>query len=108
MQIKATVMYLGICSGNMEEGALRCDANISVRRKGAEEFGVKAEVKNMNSFRGVEKAIEHEILRQISVIESGGRVVQETRLWDAGSRSTRTMRSKEEAHDYRYFPEPDL
>jgi aspartyl-tRNA(Asn)/glutamyl-tRNA(Gln) amidotransferase subunit B len=108
MQIKQVVTYLGICSGNMEEGALRCDANISVRRKGAEQFGVKAEVKNMNSFRGVEKAIEYEILRQIELIENGGVVLQETRLWDAGSRETRAMRSKEFAHDYRYFPEPDL
>jgi aspartyl-tRNA(Asn)/glutamyl-tRNA(Gln) amidotransferase subunit B len=108
MQIKGIVTYLGICSGNMEEGALRCDANISVRRKGAEKFGVKAEVKNMNSFRNVEKAIEYEILRQIEEIESGGTVLQETRLWDAANRVTRSMRSKEFAHDYRYFPEPDL
>jgi aspartyl-tRNA(Asn)/glutamyl-tRNA(Gln) amidotransferase subunit B len=108
MQIKGVLTYLGICSGNMEEGALRCDANISVRLKGAEAFGVKAEVKNMNSFRNVEKAIEYEILRQIEVIESGGRVAQETRLWDAAGKMTRSMRSKEFAHDYRYFPEPDL
>lgn len=107
-QIKSIVTYLGICTGNMEEGALRCDANVSVRLKGAKEFGVKTEVKNMNSFRNVERAIEHEIERQIGVIESGGRVVQETMLWDAAERITRPMRSKEEAHDYRYFPEPDL
>jgi len=106
--IYGIVTYLGICSGNMEEGALRCDANVSVRPRGEERFGTKTEVKNMNSFRGVERAIEYEILRQIALIESGGRVVQETRLWDAGLRQTRTMRSKEEAHDYRYFPEPDL
>jgi aspartyl-tRNA(Asn)/glutamyl-tRNA(Gln) amidotransferase subunit B len=92
----------------MEEGALRCDANISVRRRGEERFGTKTEVKNMNSFRNVERAIEHEIIRQIALIESGGRVEQETRMWDAASRSTRSMRSKESAHDYRYFPEPDL
>lgn len=108
MQIKGILTYLGICSGNMEEGALRCDANISVRPRGTEPFGVKAEVKNMNSFRNVEKAIEYEILRQIKVIESGGRVGQETRLWDASGKVTRSMRSKEFAHDYRYFPEPDL
>jgi aspartyl-tRNA(Asn)/glutamyl-tRNA(Gln) amidotransferase subunit B len=108
MQIKGIVTYLGICSGNMEEGALRCDANISVRRRGEERFGTKTEVKNMNSFRNVERAIEHEIIRQIALIESGGRVEQETRMWDAASRSTRSMRSKESAHDYRYFPEPDL
>ncbi len=107
-QIKSIVTWLGICSGNMEEGALRCDANVSVRKKGAEAFGTKTEVKNMNSFRGVEKAIEYEILRQIELIESGGRVVQETMLWDANLRRTRAMRSKEMAHDYRYFPEPDL
>lgn len=108
MQIKSIVTYLGICSGNMEEGALRCDANISVRKRGVEQFGVKTEVKNMNSFRNVERAIEHEILRQIALLESGGRVEQETRGWDAASRATRAMRSKESAHDYRYFPEPDL
>ena len=107
-QIRSIVRWLGICSGNMEDGALRCDANISVRLWGAPEFGTKTEVKNLNSFRGVEKAIEYEIERQIELIESGGTVVQETRSWDAGTRRTRVMRSKEEAHDYRYFPEPDL
>ncbi len=107
-QLRGIVVYLGICSGNMEEGALRCDANVSVRRRGAAEFGTKTEVKNMNSFRAVEKAIEHEIVRQIELIESGGRVEQETRLWDANARATRPMRSKEHAHDYRYFTEPDL
>ena len=107
-QIKSIVTWLGICSGIMEEGALRCDANISVRPVGREAFGTKTEVKNLNSFRGVEKAIEFEIARQIALIESGGTVVQETRLWDANVRQTRAMRSKEEAHDYRYFPEPDL
>ncbi len=108
MQIKGIVTYLGICSGNMEDGALRCDANVSVRKKGTDAFGTKTEVKNMNSFRNVERAIEYEILRQISILESGGRVQQETRSWDAAGRATRAMRSKESAHDYRYFPEPDL
>ena len=108
MQIKGIVTYLGICSGNMEEGALRCDANVSVRLRGADKFGEKTEVKNLNSFRNVEKAIEYEILRQIELIERGQKVLHETRLWDATSRTTRAMRSKEEAHDYRYFPEPDL
>lgn len=107
-QIKNIVLYLGICTGNMEEGALRCDANVSVRLKGAKEFGTKAEVKNMNSFRNVEKAIDYEIKRQIELIESGGKVSQETRQWDAGSGTTKSMRSKESSHDYRYFPEPDL
>lgn len=106
--IKQILVYLGICTGNMEEGALRCDANISVRPKGAEKFGTKTEVKNLNSFRNVEKAIEYEIQRQIEVIRNGGSIHQETRLWDAVSQSTRPMRSKEFAHDYRYFPEPDL
>lgn len=106
--IKQILVYLGICTGNMEEGALRCDANISVRPKGAEKFGTKTEVKNLNSFRNVEKAIEYEIQRQIEVIRNGGSIHQETRLWDAASQSTRPMRSKEFAHDYRYFPEPDL
>ncbi len=108
MQILSIVTYLDICSGNMEEGALRCDANISVRKRGAEQFGVKTEVKNMNSFRNVEKAIEYEILRQIALVESGGTVAQETRAWDAAGKLTRSMRSKEYAHDYRYFPDPDL
>ena len=107
-QIKSIVTWLGICSGNMEDGALRCDANVSVRKRGNEKFGTKIEVKNMNSFRGVEKAIEYEILRQVELIESGGTVVQETMLWDANLRQTCPLRSKEMAHDYRYFPEPDL
>jgi aspartyl-tRNA(Asn)/glutamyl-tRNA(Gln) amidotransferase subunit B len=92
----------------MEEGSLRCDANVSVRPQGQEAFGTKAEVKNVNSFRYLEKAIEYEIERQIELLDGGGRVVQETRLWDSGSGRTHSMRSKEEAHDYRYFPEPDL
>jgi aspartyl-tRNA(Asn)/glutamyl-tRNA(Gln) amidotransferase subunit B len=92
----------------MEEGSFRCDANVSVRPKGQREFGTKAELKNMNSFRNVEKALEHEIRRQIERIEDGGKVVQETRLWDAAAGVTIPMRGKEEAHDYRYFPDPDL
>lgn len=103
-----TVQYLGICDGNMEEGSLRCDANISVRRKGATALGTKTEVKNMNSFSNVERAIEFEIKRQIDLIEEGGTVVQETLLWDAQKNVAHPMRSKEEAHDYRYFPDPDL
>ena len=106
--IKQIVTYLGICDGNMEEGSLRCDANISVMVKGAEQFGTKTELKNMNSFRFVEKALEYEINRQIELLERGERVVQETLLWDANEGVAVAMRSKEEAHDYRYFPEPDL
>ncbi|MBD3290372.1 Asp-tRNA(Asn)/Glu-tRNA(Gln) amidotransferase subunit GatB [candidate division KSB1 bacterium] len=106
--LRQILQYLEICDGNMEEGSLRCDANISVRPKGATEFGVKTEMKNMNSFRGVEKALEFEIARQIDIIKSGGRVQQETLLWDERNSVAVPMRSKEEAHDYRYFPEPDL
>ncbi len=102
------VRYLGICDGNMQEGSFRCDANVSVRPKGQQEFGTRAEIKNINSFKFVEKAINHEIERQIEVIENGGKVVQETRLYDAVKDETRSMRSKEEANDYRYFPDPDL
>jgi len=101
-------VWLGVCDGNMEEGSLRCDANVSVRPVGQATLGTKAEVKNVNSFRYLEKALEYEITRQIDLLESGGRVVQETRLWDTVSGRTHSMRSKEEAHDYRYFPEPDL
>ena len=107
-QLHAIVRYLDICDGNMEEGSFRCDANISVRPEGQEEFGTRAEVKNMNSFRNVERAIAYEIDRQIMVVEDGGEVVQETRLWDADKNKTYSMRGKEEAHDYRYFPDPDL
>lgn len=107
-KIKQIVQYLEICDGNMEEGSLRCDANVSVRPRGQEKFGTRTELKNMNSFRNVERAIEYEIYRQIEVIENGGTIVQQTRLWDTSTMKTRTMRSKEEAHDYRYFPEPDL
>ena len=102
------LVWLGVNDGNMEEGSLRCDANVSVRPRGQATFGTKAEVKNVNSFRNVGKALEYEIERQIDLLESGGRVVQETRLFDSGSGRTHSMRSKEEAHDYRYFPEPDL
>lgn len=102
------VRYLGICDGNMQEGSFRCDANVSVRPKGQEKFGTRAEIKNINSFKFVEKAINHEIERQIELIESGGKVVQETRLYDANKDETRSMRGKEEANDYRYFPDPDL
>lgn len=106
--IKSMVTYLGICDGNMEEGSLRCDANVSVRLRGAEKFGQKTEVKNMNSFRNVQRAIDAEIERQIGIIESGGTVLHQTMLFDANKGTTRAMRTKEEAHDYRYFPEPDL
>jgi aspartyl-tRNA(Asn)/glutamyl-tRNA(Gln) amidotransferase subunit B len=102
------VVYLGICDGNMQEGSFRCDANVSVRRKGETKFGTRTETKNVNSFRFVEKAIEYEIERQIELIESGGKVVQETRLFNPDTGETRAMRSKEEAMDYRYFPDPDL
>lgn len=107
-QIRQILLYLGICDGNMEEGSMRCDANISIRPIGETKLGTKTEVKNMNSFRNVEKAIEYEIKRQIEVVEAGGTIVQETRGWDANSQTTKSQRSKEQAHDYRYFPEPDL
>jgi len=107
-QLRALLMYLDVCDGNMEEGSLRCDANVSIRPAGSTDFGVKVEVKNMNSFRNLQRALEYEIRRQAGVLDEGGRVVQETRLWDADAGVTRSMRGKEEAHDYRYFPEPDL
>jgi aspartyl-tRNA(Asn)/glutamyl-tRNA(Gln) amidotransferase subunit B len=107
-KIRQIVTYLGICDGNMEEGSLRCDANVSVRRKGQDRLGTKTEVKNMNSFRNVERALDFEIRRQIGLIEDGGTVSQETLLWDATQNVAFPMRGKEEAHDYRYFPEPDL
>ena len=106
--IHSLVRYLDICDGNMQEGSFRCDANVSVRPKGQEEFGTRAELKNINSFRFVEKAIDIEVERQIDILESGGRVLQETRLYDSEKNQTRSMRSKEEANDYRYFPDPDL
>ena len=107
-KIHSLVQYLDICDGNMAEGSFRCDANVSIRPKGQQEFGTRAEIKNINSFRFVERAINYEIERQIDVIEGGGTVVQETRLYDADKDETRSMRSKEEANDYRYFPDPDL
>ncbi|MBI5740899.1 MAG: Asp-tRNA(Asn)/Glu-tRNA(Gln) amidotransferase subunit GatB [Nitrospirae bacterium] len=107
-KLRAIVRYLGVCDGNMEQGSLRCDANVSVRPVGQKEFGTKTEIKNMNSFRYVEKALDYEIRRQIKVLKEGGRIIQETRLWDSNRGTTESMRSKEEAHDYRYFPEPDL
>jgi aspartyl-tRNA(Asn)/glutamyl-tRNA(Gln) amidotransferase subunit B len=107
-RLRDILVWLGVNDGNMEEGSLRCDANVSVRPAGQERFGTKAEVKNLNSFRYVQKALEYEIERQIDLLEGGGRVVQETRLWDSAAGHTLSMRSKEEAHDYRYFPEPDL
>ena len=108
VRLKEILLYCGVSDCNMEEGSLRCDANVSVRPKGQEKFGTKAEVKNVNSFRFVRAALEYEIERQIEVIESGGRVTQESRLWNAAEGRTYSMRSKEQAHDYRYFPEPDL
>jgi len=102
------VRYLGICDGNMQEGSFRCDANVSVRPKGQKEFGTRVEIKNINSFKFVEKAINHEVGRQIELIENGEKIVQETRLYDSVKDETRSMRSKEEANDYRYFPDPDL
>ncbi len=102
------VQWLGICDGNMQEGSFRCDANVSVRPVGQAEFGTRAEIKNLNSFRFLEEAIQYEVRRQIELIEDGGTVVQETRLYDPDKRETRSMRSKEDAHDYRYFPDPDL
>src|SRR5712671_5296346 len=107
-RLKQILEYLDVCDGNMEEGSLRCDANVSVRLAGAEKYGTRTELKNINSFRFVQKAIDYEIDRQIDVIEGGGRVVQETRLWNSAEERTVSMRSKEEAHDYRYFPDPDL
>jgi len=106
--LHALVRWIGICDGNMQEGSFRCDANVSVRRKGDTAFGTRCEIKNLNSFRFLEKAIEYEARRQIDLIEDGGRVVQETRLYDPDKNETRSMRSKEDAQDYRYFPDPDL
>lgn len=106
--IRKIVRYLGVCDGNLEEGSLRCDCNVSVRRRGETKLGTKVEIKNINSFRFIEKAIDHEIHRQIDCIETGEKIIQETRLYDADKNRTFSMRSKEEAHDYRYFPDPDL
>jgi aspartyl-tRNA(Asn)/glutamyl-tRNA(Gln) amidotransferase subunit B len=107
-ELRAILRYLDASDGRMEEGSFRCDVNVSVRRKGARELGVKTEIKNLNSFRFVEKAIDYEVGRQIAVLESGGKIAQETHLWDPDREETRPMRSKEYANDYRYFPEPDL
>jgi aspartyl-tRNA(Asn)/glutamyl-tRNA(Gln) amidotransferase subunit B len=105
---RAVLLYLGVCDGNMEEGSLRCDANISLRRRGADHLGTKVEIKNLNSFKNVQRALEFEAVRQREALDRGERIVQETRLWDADGGRTRSMRGKEQAHDYRYFPEPDL
>ena len=107
-KLRTILQYLEICDGNMEEGSFRCDANVSIRPRGAAELGTKVEIKNMNSFRNVERAIDFELKRQAQALDEGGRLVQETRLWDPDREVTRPMRSKEFAHDYRYFPEPDL
>src|SRR5213075_3012884 len=105
---RAVVLALGVCDGNMEEGSLRCDANVSLRPRGAAELGTKVEIKNLNSFRNVQRALEFEIKRQSAALDNGERIVQETRLFDAERGVTQSMRTKEYAHDYRYFPEPDL
>lgn len=107
-ELRNIVRYIGVCDGNLEEGSMRCDANISIMPKGSKEFGTRAEIKNVNSFSALQRAIEYEIDRQVEIVEEGGEVVQETRLWDDNSRETKSMRGKEDAHDYRYFPEPDL
>lgn len=108
IELRRILRYIGVCDGNLEEGSFRCDANVSIRPKGAKEFGTRTEIKNMNSFQAVKNAIQSEIERQAALLDKGERVVQETRLWNEGDRKTHPMRSKEEAHDYRYFPEPDL
>ena len=108
LKLKATLEYLNICDCNMEEGSLRCDANISLRPEGEEKLGTKTELKNMNSFRNVQRAIEYEIKRQTHILDNDEKVIQQTRLWDTGKNETILMRTKEEAHDYRYFPDPDL
>lgn len=107
-KLRAILRYLGTCDGNMEEGSMRCDVNLSMRREGTKEYGTRCEIKNVNSIRFVQQAIEYESQRQVEVLEEGGTIKQETRLWDTGKGITRSMRSKEEAHDYRYFPDPDL
>jgi len=106
--LRDIMVYLEVCDGNMEEGSFRCDANISLRRWGAPEFGTRAELKNMNSFRNVQRAIDYEVVRQSDILDGGGTVIQETRLWDVDRGVSISMRGKEEAHDYRYFPDPDL
>lgn len=106
--LRRIILYLEICDGNMEEGSLRCDANVSIRPAGSSELGTKAEIKNLNSFRFLQRALDYEVLRQVRMMESGAELKQETRLWDEDKRRTTAMRAKEEAHDYRYFPDPDL
>jgi aspartyl-tRNA(Asn)/glutamyl-tRNA(Gln) amidotransferase subunit B len=106
--LRRTLLYVGVCDGNMEEGSLRCDANVSVRLRGAEKYGTKVELKNLNSFKFLQKALDYEIDRQIAAVEAGEKIPQETRLWNERESKTYSMRSKEDAHDYRYFPEPDL
>ena len=107
-KLRNVLRYIGVCDGNLEEGSMRCDANISIMPKGSDKFGTRAEIKNVNSFKALQRALEFEIDRQIELVENGEEVVQETRLWDDNSGETRSMRGKEDAHDYRYFPEPDL
>ncbi|MDD3237087.1 MAG: Asp-tRNA(Asn)/Glu-tRNA(Gln) amidotransferase subunit GatB [Candidatus Gastranaerophilales bacterium] len=107
-ELRTILRYMNVCDGNLEEGSMRCDANISVRPIGQQEFGTRAEIKNVNSFKALQRAIEYEIDRQIDIVEDGGEVIQETRLWDDALGTTASMRGKEDAHDYRYFPEPDL
>jgi len=107
-KLRTVLRYIGVCDGNMEQGSLRCDANVSVRQAGQKEFGVKTEIKNMNSFRFIERALDYEIRRQIKALQDNEKIIQETRLWNSDKGITESMRSKEEAHDYRYFPDPDL
>lgn len=107
-ELRTILRYIGVCDGNLEEGSMRCDANISVRPRGQKEFGTRAEIKNVNSFKALQRAIDYEVERQVDIIEDGGEVVQETRLWNDNKGITESMRGKEDAHDYRYFPEPDL
>jgi aspartyl-tRNA(Asn)/glutamyl-tRNA(Gln) amidotransferase subunit B len=107
-RLRTIVQYLEVCDGNMEEGSFRCDANVSLRPRGAREYGTKVEIKNLNSFRNVQHALEYEVIRQTKALNAGEKLLQETRLWDTTRSVTRSMRSKEFAHDYRYFPEPDL
>ncbi len=107
-KLRNILRYLGVCDGNMEQGSLRCDANVSLRPDGRKELGTKVEIKNINSFKFVEKALDYEMMRQLKILEDGGKIIQETRLWDSVRNVTESMRGKEEAHDYRYFPEPDL
>src|SRR6202034_496603 len=107
-RLKEIILYTGVSDCNMEEGSLRCDANVSVRPRGQKEFGTKAEIKNVNSFRFIRQALEYEINRQIDILKSGGKITQETRLYNSNEGKTYSMRSKEQAHDYRYFPDPDL